>query len=94
MSLITEIDRAVLELPEDLQVIWMRFRYCAIGAPMHGPAIFLFSQNITVCGANLYRHTNDTRTRVSGTALGVARQITEFFRDKTQQRCATEEEAV
>ena len=96
VDLVAEIDRAVLELPEDLQVVWMRFRHLAV-LPFHrtiealqasSPAIRLFSWSGRMdfgeyaFAADLYWPTGEIHC-VSGSALEVAYGITEFFREKT-----------
>ena len=110
-DLIGAIDRAVLELPEDLQVIWMRFRphVTEIGTassllikaglvrPETGVRIYTWNSN--AIKADIYHPSTNSpqgwsSVHVEGLPLKVARTITEFFQEKTQQRCATEEEAV
>lgn len=105
MNLITEIDRAVLELPEDLQIIWMRFRPLVVVQEFErypsaiGVRISKSWGNETYIRADIYHPSTNSpegwsSVFVDDTALDVAKGITEFFRDRTQQHCTTESEAV
>lgn len=91
MDLVAEIDRAVLELPEDLQVVWLRFRPLAlepfrfISSQPDMPRIYLFTWNqleSNRLAVDLYWPHNTLKAK-SGTPLEVARRITEFFQEMT-----------
>lgn len=91
MDLVAEIDRAVLELPEDLQVVWMRFRplalepYRYISDQPDRPRIHLFTWNrreSNRLAVDLYWPYNPLGAK-SGTPLDIARRITEFFQAMT-----------
>lgn len=90
-DLIGAIDRAVLELPEDLQIIWLRFRphvyFGYRGAqvmPAEEPTIVLYHDRAVydAIGVDLYWPNSVTHI-VNGEPLHVARRITEYFRDRT-----------
>ncbi len=92
-DLLAEVDRAAADLSPELQVVWLRFRGCALGYAWLDASggcvptirLFKFFESSKMM-ADLYWFApgagGHCTATVDGTADEVARGITEWFRDR------------